>query len=91
MYDASASMRVCLRLSLVEVDLAEMLPDAGEEVSARAGGEQRELAGARHRVGPRVGLAESAPLRGPRDLVVAHHLEARGVKLATIDPIFYSY
>ena len=52
MYDTSASMRVCLRLSLVEVDLAEMLPDAGEEVSARAGGEQRELAGARHRVGP---------------------------------------
>ena len=51
-YDTSASMRVCLRLSLVEVDLAEMLPDAGEEVSARAGGEQRELAGARHRVGP---------------------------------------
>ena len=32
-------------LRLVEVNLAEMLPDAGEEVGAGAGGEQGEGAG----------------------------------------------
>ena len=32
-------------LGLVEVNLAEMLPDAGEEVGAGAGGEQGEGAG----------------------------------------------
>ena len=32
-------------LRLVEVNLAEMLPDAGEEVGAGPGGEQREGAG----------------------------------------------
>ena len=86
MFDPSASLRVGLSIGLVQVDLAEMLPDAGEEVSTRAGGEQRELAGAGHGVGPRVGLAESAPLQGPGDLCVAHHLESRDGKLTAVDP-----
>ena len=74
---ASASLSVGLSLGLIEVDLAEMLPDAREEVCAGAGAEQRELAGPRHWVGPRVGLAESAPLWGPGHLSVTHHLETR--------------
>ena len=78
----SVSLGVSLSLGLVEVDLAEMLPDAGEEVGA--GAEQRELAGPRHRVGPRVGLAESAPLRGPGDLGVTHHLESRDGKPSVV-------
>ena len=80
----SASLGVGLRLGLVEVDLAEMLPDAGEEVGAGAGAEQRELAGPGHRVGPRVSLAESAPLWGPGDLSVTHHLESRPGKLSVV-------
>ena len=80
----SASLSVGLSLGLIEVDLAEMLPDAGEEVGAGAGAEQRELAGPGHWVGPRVGLAESAPLWGPGHLGVTHHLESRDSKLSVV-------
>ena len=82
---ASAALSVCLSLCLVEVYLAEMLPDAREEVSARAGGEQRELAGAGHGVGPRVCLAEPVPLRSAGDVSVTHHLELRDDKLTAAD------
>ena len=81
---ASASQGVGLSFGLVEVDLAEMLPDAREEVGAGAGAEQRELAGPGHRVGPRVSLTESAPLWGPGDLSVTHHLESRPGKLSVV-------
>ena len=69
----------------MEVYLAEMLPDAGEEVSARAGGEQGELAGAGHGVGPRVCFAEPVPLRSAGDVSAIHHLESRGGELAFVD------
>ena len=81
---ASASLSVGLSLGLIEVDLAEVLPDAREEVCAGAGAEQRELAGPGHGVGPRVGLAESAPLWGPGHLGVTHHLESRDSKLSVV-------
>ena len=68
-------MRV--RPGLVEVNLAEMLPDAGEEVGAGPGGEEGELAGAGHGVSPRVSLAESAPLWSARHLRLAHRLESQ--------------
>ena len=80
----SACLSVGLSLGLIEVDLAEMLPDAREEVGAGAGAKQRELAGPGHWVGPRVGLAESAPLWGPGGSGVTHHLESRDSKLSVV-------
>ena len=56
----------------MEVDLAEMLPDAGEKVCAGAGGEQGELAGPGPGVRPRVGLAEPGPLLRPGALTLAN-------------------